>query len=278
MIGADRPAAWRSLAAPTAATAVALAILAVLGIWQLERKAWKEDLLEQVRSRAYGAPVDVPAEADWPGWRAANGEFTRVWLSGRFKGDETVPVHGLAEIRRNQASQGYYLFTPLRREDGTAVVVNRGFVPGDQLRATLDRLQATDGGVSEVVGLVRAPEERGWFVPENQPDKNEWFVRNLTDMAASRRLVRWAPFYVDAGPNPTPTGWPRGGQTQLTLPNNHLQYAFTWFGLGGALIGVYGRFAWRRLSGRDRDTGAARAGTAPERGGPGGAIGAGVAD
>lgn len=254
MIGAGRPAAWRGLAAPTVATAVALAILAALGIWQLERKAWKEDLLEQVRSRAYGAPVDIPAETAWPGWQAAAGEFTRVRLSGRFQDEETVPVHGLAEIRRNQASQGYYLFTPLRRDDGTTVVINRGFVPGDQLRATLDRLPAQDDGVSEVVGLLRAPEERGWFVPENQPDRGEWFVRNLTDMAAARRLVRSAPFYVDAGASPGQAGWPAGGQTQLTLPNNHLQYAFTWFGLGGALLGVYGRFAWRRLSGKDRES------------------------
>lgn len=248
MTGALRRSAWRSLVAPTAAAAVALAILAALGIWQLERKAWKQDLLDQVRVRAYGAPVDIPPESSWSSWSPAGGEFTRVRLSGRFQEDETIPVHGLAEIRRNQASQGFYLFTPLRRDDGTIVVINRGFVPGDQLQATLQRLRATATGMSSVVGLVRSPEERGWFVPENQPGKGEWYVRSLPDMAGARRLARVAPFYVDEGAKPAPIGWPAGGQTQLSLPNNHLQYAFTWFGLGAALIGVYGRFIWHRLA------------------------------
>ena len=61
------------------------------------------------------------------------------------------------------------------------------------------------------------------------------------------RLQRSAPFYVDADGTPNPGGWPRGGQTQLTLPNNHLGYALTWFGLAGALIGVFAFYAWTRL-------------------------------
>ncbi|MET0529796.1 MAG: SURF1 family cytochrome oxidase biogenesis protein, partial [Microvirga sp.] len=40
-----------------------------------------------------------------------------------------------------------------------------------------------------------------------------------------------------------------GGQTQLTLPNNHLQYALTWYGLALTLVGVFGAFTWKRIKG-----------------------------
>jgi surfeit locus 1 family protein len=102
-----------------------------------------------------------------------------------------------------------------------------------------------------VTGLLRAPETRGAFVPENDFARNEWFVRNLGDMVRARGLTRVAPFYVDADKTTNPGGWPLGGQTRLALPNDHLQYALTWFGLGLTLVGVFGTFAWRRLTGRD---------------------------
>jgi surfeit locus 1 family protein len=70
-------------------------------------------------------------------------------------------------------------------------------------------------------------------------------------MAAAHGLERVAPFLIDADGSPNPGGWPRGGQTPLTLPNNHLQYAVTWYGIALTLIGVFTAFAWRRLKGPD---------------------------
>lgn len=247
-----------SLAAPAFASAVAFAILVSLGLWQLERKSWKEGLLAQIESRAYGVPGEVLPESSWPGWRAETDEFRRVRLEGTFLPASTVAVHGLAEVRRGQAVQGFYLFTPLRREDGSIVVVNRGFVSTEEREATLAALAAQPSSAAAIVGLVRAPETRGAFVPENDPARDSWFVRNLADIAAAKRLDRVAPFYVDADSTPQPRGWPKGGQTQLALRNNHLQYAWTWFGLAGALVAVFGAFAWRRWQGRE-------AGSAGER-------------
>jgi surfeit locus 1 family protein len=66
-------------------------------------------------------------------------------------------------------------------------------------------------------------------------------------MAQARSLERVAPFYVEADATPNPGGWPRGGQTRLNLPNNHLQYALTWYGIALTLIGVFVAFAWPRL-------------------------------
>ncbi len=235
----------RRLLAPAVATALALAILLSLGFWQLERKAWKDDLVAQIAARAYEDPPGKPVpEASWPNWRPTADEFRRVRVEGTFRPDKTVPVHGLAELRRGQAVQGFYLFVPLERGDGSTVVVNRGFVPTELREPTMAALAGTSGR-SSVVGLVRAPEGRGWFVPENAPQRGEWFVRSLEDIAAARRLDRVAPFYLDADAALNPEGWPKGGQTQLTLRNNHMGYALTWFGLAATLVGVFTAFALR---------------------------------
>ncbi|MGA0597923.1 SURF1 family protein [Enterovirga sp. CN4-39] len=241
-----RAAGWRGLVAPAIATAIALAILVTLGYWQLERKAWKEDLLAAINSRAFGAAVAAPAERDWPSWSPAQDEFRRVRLTGTFLHDREIQLHGLAEERRGQPLQGFYVFTPLQRPDGSIVMVNRGFVP-TALRKPESRAEAQPAGEVSVTGLLRNPEQRGWFVPANNPQRDQWFVRSIGEMAQARGLGRVAPFYVDADNTPNPGGWPRGGQTRINLPNDHLHYALTWFGLALTLIGVFVAFAWRRL-------------------------------
>lgn len=239
----------RSLAAPLVATTLALAVLVSLGFWQLERKAWKEGLLRQIESRAHGEPGEIVPERDWPEWRASDDEFRRVRLEGAYQADRLVALNGLAELRARQATQGFYLFEPLRRDDGSTVMVNRGFVPTELRDQAIAALRSAPPRTS-VVGLVRAPETRGWFVPENEPARDRWWVRDLGDMARARGLARLAPFYVDADATANPGVWPKGGQTQLTLRNDHLQYAVTWFGLAATLLVVFAAFARSRLSRR----------------------------
>jgi len=243
---ASHPPAWRSLLAPAVATLVALAILVGLGVWQLERKAWKEGLIDQIQTRAYGPPVAIAPEADWPAWKAQDDEFRHVRLTGAFLHEFETPVHGLAP-GPGGVQQGFFLFTPLRLSGGGTVMVNRGFVP-TELRDPAKRPGSQPTGEVTVIGLVRAPEPKGWFVPENKPAENQWFTRDAPAMAAAKGLIV-APFYVAADDIPNPGGWPKGGQTSLDLPNNHLQYAFTWFGIAATLVGVFGAFAWKRLQG-----------------------------
>ncbi len=245
-LGPARRGVWRGLLLPAAVTFVGLAVLIGLGSWQVERKAWKEGLLRAIAERAHEAPGTIAPEAAWPTWEAATDEFRRVRLSGTFLHDREIALHGLAEERRGDALQGFYVFTPLRMADGATVMVNRGFVPTD-LRDPARRAGGQTIGPVEVTGLVRAPERRGAFVPENDPGKAEWFVRDLGQMIEAGRLERAAPFYVDADGTSNPGGWPRGGQTQLTLPNNHLGYAITWFGLAGALAAVFALYASKRV-------------------------------
>ncbi|HEU6443282.1 MAG TPA: SURF1 family protein [Microvirga sp.] len=239
----------RSLILPGLVTLIALAILIGLGTWQLQRKAWKEGLIQQIETRAYGEPGSILPEAEWSGWRADQDEFRKVRVSGTFLHDLEAPVYGLAPGTRQGAPlQGYYIITPLKLSTGAVVMVNRGIVP-IELKDPATRPEGQLDGEVTVTGLVRAPEARNAFTPENDPAKNIWFTRDPQAFAEIRGLERVAPFLIDADATPNPGGWPRGGQTPLTLPNNHLQYALTWYGLALTLIGVFGAFAWKRIKG-----------------------------
>lgn len=244
---AARPHKTRSLALAGLAALVALAILLGLGTWQLQRKAWKEDLLSQIKARAYGEPGNILPERDWETWRADQDEFRKVRVTGTFMLASEAPVYGLAPGERQGAPiQGYYLITPLLLPSGAIVMINRGFVPTD-LRDPASRPGSQPTGEVTVTGLVRAPETRNPFTPNDDPARNLWFARDPHAIAKARDLARVAPFLIDADSNPNPGGWPKGGLTPLNLPNNHLQYAITWYGIALTLIGVFAAFAWQRV-------------------------------
>lgn len=236
----------RALLAPGLASLFVFSVLIGLGLWQLERKAWKEGLIAQIQARAFGTPGEIAAERDWPAWRASAEEFRRVRLEGVLDHGAETTVHGLMQDRPGRPVQGFYILTPLRRDDGSAIIVNRGFVP-TPLKATGSREAGNPTGRVVITGLVRASEERGWFVPQNAP--GDWFVRDVQQIVRIRELARVAPFYVDADDTPNAGGWPRGGQTRIALSNNHLQYAVTWFGLAVTLVVIFGIFARRRWRG-----------------------------
>ena len=174
-------------------------------------------------------------------------------MTGTFLHEFEAPVYGLARGERQGAPiQGYYLLTPLKLAPGATVMVNRGFVPTD-LRDPARRPESQSKGEVAITGLVRAPETRNSFTPNDDPTRNQWFARDPQAIAAAHNLERVAPFLIDADATPNPGGWPRGGQTPLTLPKSHLQYAIPWHGIALTLIGVFTAFAWRRLKGPDSD-------------------------
>jgi surfeit locus 1 family protein len=237
----------RSLVVPAIAFLVALATLLSLGTWQLQRRAWKLDLIEKIEARAYGAPGPILPEAEWPRWSPDAEEYRRVQVSGRYLHEHEVAVHGLMPSgQRGQPVQGFYLLTPLQLADGAKVLVNRGFVP-TQLRGAATRPESRPAGEVTVTGLVRSQEKRGSFRPENDPAKNAWFVRDVRQIADAKGLSRVAPFLIDADDTANPGGWPKGGQTRLAMTNDHLHYALTWYGLALVLVGVFGTVVWRHF-------------------------------
>jgi len=151
----------------------------------------------------------------------------------------------------SEGEPGWHVITPFTTLEGELVLVDRGFVP-DNLRDPSSRTGGQLEGNVDVTGLVRVPESPGPFTPDNEPDNNRWFWRDLHGMISSvfpTATMDAAPFFLEVEKTDLPGGWPEGGQTRLELPNNHLQYAITWFLLAGAVVViylVYVRGAYRR--------------------------------
>jgi len=236
---------WRPLIAPGFASLICLAILLGLGVWQLERKGEKEALIGRILERSKVEPPAAPPPYD--AWNPAQDEFRRVRVTGTLLQDKESLVHGLAVGETpGRALQGYYVITPLRRDDGSVVMINRGFVP-TELKRPADRPEGQVEGLVTLTGILRGSEPRTMFVPAPDPTRGEWFNRDIAGIAASRGIESVAPYLIEADAKPNPGGWPKGGQLRVDLPNNHLQYAFTWFGIAACLVGVFSVFAWRKL-------------------------------
>jgi surfeit locus 1 family protein len=219
----------------------ALAVLLALGTWQMQRKAWKEGLVAAIAQRVSAEPV--PLAAALGRWRQGeNLEYLRVRARGRYLNDKERFFYA-----PSKEGPGFHVYTPLELTDGQILLVNRGFVPED-LKTATRRGESPISDETEVVGLLRGPGERNWFTPENEPAKNLWFWRDLTGMAAGLgpKASAVVPFFVDREAGLS-AAWPRGGVTHLDLPNRHLEYALTWYGLAATLVGVYLAFAYARL-------------------------------
>lgn len=245
-------AAWRrGVLIPSVAAVMAFAVLVSLGVWQLERKAWKEDLIATIEARLAAPPGALPAASAWRQLSAAQDEFKRVELRAAFLNDREAHVFTNGSTMREAASgPGYWILTPARLDDGAVVMVNRGFVPeGRQNPAT--RPDGELSGPLTMVGVVRWPERAGLFTPAGDAKRNIWFARDSDEIAAAKG-VSAAPFYVELESPAPPGGLPRAGRLHAALVNNHLGYAMTWLGLAAVLVGVYGTWllsGWRQRSG-----------------------------
>ncbi|VTU34123.1 hypothetical protein H4CHR_03353 [Variovorax sp. PBS-H4] len=205
------------------------ALFAALGIWQLERRAWKLALIERVESRVHAPPADAPAPADWPRIDAGEYEYRHLRLEGVLLHEREALVQASTRL-----GPGYWVLTPLRTAHGV-ILVNRGFVPHER-RERATRSGNEPVGEVRLTGLLRISEPGGGFLRRNDPAADRWFSRDVQAIAAARGLPHVAPFFVDEdAPAAQPTGaeprWPVGGLTVIAFHNNHLVYALTWFGL-----------------------------------------------
>lgn len=214
-----------------------------LGSWQVQRRAWKLDLIARVEQRVHAPAVPPPPPGEWSQVTTANSEYRHVQATGAFLNDSETLVQALTDL-----GAGFWVLTPLRLEDGTVVLVNRGFVPPERReRAAHGAAEATTAAT--VTGLLRITEPKGWFLRRNDPAKNLWYSRDVQAIAAARglALARVAPYFIDqeagvagggaaVGANSAPVG----GLTVIAFRNTHLTYAITWYGL--ALLVAVG--AW----------------------------------
>lgn len=233
----------RRLLVPGLLTLAAFVLLIGLGTWQLERKAWKEALIDTLTHRLVAPPGDLPVREDFPRRNAGDDEFRRVRLRATFPPDQEALVYTSGSALRSDVSgPGYWVFAPARLADGSTVVVNRGFVP----EGRQGQRGQSDGQPDEIVGVMRWPEQRGWFTPSDDPARNLWFVRDHRAIAASKGWGEVAPFFIDQEAPVPAGGLPRPGPLNINLRNDHLQYALTWFVLAVVLLVVFALWARRR--------------------------------
>lgn len=206
-----------------------------LGLWQVERRAWKLDLIERVESRVTAPAVAAPDPSQWRDGR--DHEYRRVRLTGTFLHQHETAVKAATDL-----GSGYWILTPLQRASGGLVLVNRGFVPPDRRERATRRAGEPRGPVT-ITGLVRVSEPGGAFLRDNMPAENRWYSRDVAAIAEARGLSGVAPYFVDAEAPPAGGGGakqPVAGLTVIRFRNNHLVYALTWFMLALMVAGGAG--------------------------------------
>ncbi|KAF3996336.1 SURF1 family protein [Glaciimonas immobilis] len=260
------PPRSRSAAARFAVAALAgflFFTFVALGTWQVKRLQWKLDLIERVTDRVHALPVAAPGPAQWSKVNAKADEYRHVHLSGTYLYEFSAWVQASTDL-----GSGFWVMTPLRREDGSVVMVNRGFIPvrtpGQRDQADTWQSSANPGPSNtpvvpvNVTGLLRMSEPGGGFLRHNDPAANRWYSRDVQAIAAARGLSAIAPYFVDADAVAMPGGAasgenfvtnpingahngltghrgddvddaPIGGLTVIAFHNNHLMYAITWY-------------------------------------------------
>jgi surfeit locus 1 family protein len=250
------------LVGPALAALAGFAILIGLGTWQVERLSWKEALIASVTRQFDAPPQPLPPPRSWTTLDPGAAEFRRVTFRATFAVPE-VPSPSDREARLYAAGSalrddikgpGYFVFAPAKLPDGRVVVVNRGYVPDLTPNAKTAAMAAPEEPI-DVVGVMRWPSTAGWFDTTYSPTGDLWFVRDHLKMAAQKDWGPVPPFYIDME-EPVPAGGlPRPGRLRVNLPNSHLQYAITWYGLALALAAFF--VVWLRSRRRDAVAGPA---------------------
>ena len=213
-----------------------IAALLALGTWQVERRAWKLDLIARVDARIHAPPTPAPFHQPV----GKPDEYRRVVVSGRYLAGKDALVQA-STVR----GPGWWVLTPLAAAQGT-VMVNRGYVP-------TRRAPPAPTGPVQVVGLLRLSEPGGGFLRSNDPAADRWYSRDVAALARRDR-VPTEPYFIDAEASSPTSGQPApdqpapdqpiGGLTVVTFTNNHLGYAITWYTL--AMMTAAAFWVWVR--------------------------------
>ncbi|QGM47714.1 SURF1 family protein [Methylocystis heyeri] len=239
-----RSLGWQALSA-----GLALALLLSLGFWQTRRLAWKEALIARAETRMRAAPVAPPPRDQWALLAPEEYEYRHVEISGEFQ-------HALNALVYAQAppggglEPGFVVLTPLKLDDGGVVVVNRGFSP----KSKIDQgaWKGEPAGRVSISGLLRAPQGRNMFTPEDDPRRGLWYTSDAIRIAAALGIEGAAPFILQQDPGAdraqaSAEGLLRTPIEAVDIPNNHFSYAVTWFSLAAALAVVFALYARARL-------------------------------
>lgn len=235
--GSETPPRRRFPLGMTLATLVGLAILISLGMWQVQRLAWKEALLERLARLETAAPVDAA-----PVIRAAGapGELDMVRVRLDCPGLATAPFVELYGLLDGRPGRRIISACSLSGGPYASLLVDRGFIPDGVTARPPVGGSATEAGPAPLIGVLRIPDLATRFTPRADPAKRLWFSRDIPAMAAVLGASRPVPLMLMAETKSNP------GLAELVpspvpaaISNRHLEYALTWFGLAAALAGVY---------------------------------------
>ncbi len=226
------------------------AAFVALGIWQLQRRTAKHELIAALTERLAAAPVALPPPSLWSGLNPARDEFRRVSFTATYAPLPDAMVYSAGSaVRKDASGPGTWAFLPARLPSGETVVIDAGFVENTmQDRDVEDRAvkKLVTGEPIALTGYLRFPEAPSWLTPAENRAKRLWFVRDHLAMA---RVLGWgavAPFYVDLEQPAPANGIPRPGTLDVNLKDDHLQYAITWFTLAGAVLIAFAVWATGR--------------------------------
>jgi cytochrome oxidase assembly protein ShyY1 len=238
----------RSVAGLGIFTALVLALLVGLGIWQLQRRVEKHALIAQLTERLAAAPGALPQQSQWNALTPGADEFRRVRFTASYESRPDAMVYSSGSaVRTDISGPGTWAFLPARLPGGETVVINAGFVQNTmQDRAQEDRAvgRLMTGQPVTLTGYIRFPESAGGLTPQENLAKRLWFTRDHVVMAKALGWGEVAPFYIDLEAPVPESGIPKPGPLEVHLKDDHLQYAVTWFGLAGAVMIAFGVW-WR---------------------------------
>jgi len=221
-------------------TFLLMAAFVALGVWQLQRRTAKHELIAALTERLAAAPVALPPPAQWAALTPARDEFRRVSFTATYVASPDAMVYSSGSaVRKDASTPGTWAFLPARLPGGEIVVIDAGFVENTmQDRSVEDRAvkKLVTGAPVAITGYLRFPETPGWLTPAANLDKRLWFVRDHLAIASTLHWGAVAPFYVDLEQPAPENGIPRPGPLDVHLKDDHLQYAITWFALAGAVL------------------------------------------
>lgn len=226
-----RPRFW-----PTLTTLLGLALLVGLGTWQLQRLAWKTDLIAAAETGLAQPPQPLAGSTE----PLQALDFRRITVRGRYLHDAAFAL-GVSAVA---GQTGARLVTPLQLEDGRMLLVDRGWLPDDLLPPHVPA-GLKPGGTVERTGVARyrAGVPRPWFAPADQPQTRRWFAWDLAAMEQALGIPL-LPIVLVLEESEGPAGLPRAEQVRVDFRNDHLGYAITWYGLAAALLAVYLLFSF----------------------------------
>jgi surfeit locus 1 family protein len=226
---------WRRLKAPGISAFICFWLLIGLGIWQLQRLKWKEGILAQIHTAEISPPIPLPAHPN---------RFEKVVISGAWIPAKAALYSDEVHDAPTGPIEGAELIMPFQQTAGPVILVDLGWVPEKKPKPA----PVPAGNVSEI-GYIHQTESPGLFAGQDVPAAGLYYTLNPGKIGAGLGLANVAPFALVAmGPMPPPgSPLPQPAQNLPRPPNNHYEYALTWFGFALVLVFEFIFFARKRL-------------------------------